>query len=134
MMKLTDSILKKSVFKLAVAGALLLLIFRSVDSRSTAAAIATASPLYLLAALLCQTICNATAALRWRLIMTQLGFQQLTSFYLQSYFKGMFFNQGLPTSIGGDGIRILDCTRQGSPAEDAFFGVFIDPDINQLIE
>ena len=37
----------------------------------------------------------------------------------------MFFNQGLPSSIGGDGIRILDCAKLG-PTEDAFFGVFID--------
>lgn len=125
-MKTADSVLKKSGLKIAVAGLLLVLIFRSVDSRSTAAAIAAASPVLLLAALLCQTACNAVAALRWRLIMSQLGFEQPPVFYVQSYFKGVFFNQGLPTSIGGDGIRILDCARQGSRTEDAFFGVFID--------
>ena len=124
--KIADSALKKFVLKLAVAGLLLALIFRSVDSRSTAAAIAAASPLHLLTALFLQTACNAVAALRWRLIMARLGFQQPTLFYLQSFFKGVFFNQGLPTSIGGDGIRILDCIRQGNSAEDAFFGVFID--------
>jgi uncharacterized protein (TIRG00374 family) len=102
-MKFTDTAQKYGL-KIFVAGILFVLIFRSVDSTSTAAAMATASPAYLLAAVLFQISCNTVAATRWRLIMKQLGFQQSASFYLKSYFKGVFFNQGLPTSIGGDGI------------------------------
>ncbi len=124
-MKFSDTA-KKYGLKILVAGLLLLLIFRSVDSKSTTAAIAAASPVYLLAACLLQIACNTVAASRWRLIMRQLGFKQSASFYLKSYFKGVFFNQGLPTSIGGDGVRILDCARKGGSTEDAFFGVFID--------
>jgi uncharacterized membrane protein YbhN (UPF0104 family) len=58
--------------------------------------------------------------------MRRIGFQFPFLFSLQSFFKGVFFNQGLPSSIGGDGIRILDCARAGGSAEEAFFGVFID--------
>jgi len=58
--------------------------------------------------------------------MSRIGFWQPYSFFLKSYFKGTFFNQGLPTSIGGDGLRILDCSRGKGTAEDAFYGVFID--------
>jgi len=58
--------------------------------------------------------------------MSRIGFKQPFFFYLKSYFKGTFFNQGLPTSIGGDGVRILDCSREKGSAEDAFYGVFID--------
>jgi uncharacterized membrane protein YbhN (UPF0104 family) len=111
--------------KLAVAGLLLVLIIRGVDFSSTAVALKTASPTLLLGAVLFQIVCTSVAACRWRLIMERLGFSAPPWFYLKSFFKGMFFNQGLPSSIGGDGIRILDCARLGS-AEDAFFGVFID--------
>ncbi|MCI5159740.1 MAG: UPF0104 family protein, partial [Candidatus Electrothrix sp. AUS1_2] len=62
----------------------------------------------------------------WQLIVSRLGFKAPFVFYLRSYFKGAFFNQGLPTSIGGDGVRIYDCAKVTGSAEDAFFGVFID--------
>ncbi|MCI5124435.1 MAG: UPF0104 family protein, partial [Candidatus Electrothrix sp. AR5] len=70
--------------------------------------------------------CLAVAAYRWKLIVGRLGFKAPFAFYLASYFQGAFFNQGLPTSIGGDGVRIYDCAKVTGSAEDAFFGVFID--------
>lgn len=111
--------------KLAVAGLLLGFIIRSSNPGETAAALKSASVPCLAAALLLQLFCNSVASCRWRLIMERLGFQVPRLFYLRSYFKGLFFNQGLPSSIGGDGMRIIDCSRLG-PAEDAFYGVFID--------
>jgi len=84
------------------------------------------SPGYLLLALLAQLTCLTVAAYRWQLIVGRLGFKAPFVFYLSSYFKGAFFNQGLPTSIGGDGVRIYDCAKVTDSAEDAFFGVFID--------
>ncbi|MCI5167821.1 MAG: UPF0104 family protein, partial [Candidatus Electrothrix sp. GM3_4] len=77
-------------------------------------------------ALFAQLACLTVAAYRWQLIVSRLGFKAPFAFYLGSYFKGAFFNQGLPTSIGGDGVRIYDCARVTGSAEDAFFGVFID--------
>jgi uncharacterized protein (TIRG00374 family) len=112
--------------KLGITAGLLLLIFRSVDSREAAAALARVSPWAMLAALLLQIGSNLVAASRWYLIMRRIGFDQPPAFFLKSYFKGAFFNQGLPTSIGGDGLRILDCSRSSGSAEDAFYGVFID--------
>lgn len=111
--------------KLSVAGLLLYFIFSHIHPGETAAALRAASPVYVVAALFFQVLCNSVASCRWRLIMERLGFHAPRLFYLRSYFKGIFFNQGLPSSIGGDGIRILDCSRLGS-AKEAFFGVFID--------
>jgi uncharacterized membrane protein YbhN (UPF0104 family) len=111
--------------KLSVACLLLFFIFRSIHPGETAAALLKASPAHLMAALGFQFASNTVASCRWRLIMERLGFHAPKLFYLYSYFKGLFFNQGLPSSIGGDGIRILDCSRLGS-AKEAFFGVFID--------
>jgi len=112
--------------KLAVTAVLLFFIFRHIDTKNTVASLTEVSLWYLLIGLLLQTACNIVAAFRWSLIMRRIDFHFPTFFYLKSYFKGAFFNQGLPTSIGGDGMRILDSARLGGSAEQAFFGVFID--------
>ncbi len=78
------------------------------------------------AALALQLASNCVAAGRWHLIMHRLGVPGSFAFYLQSFFKGALFNQGLPSSIGGDGLRILDVARLAGRREDAVFGVFID--------
>jgi uncharacterized membrane protein YbhN (UPF0104 family) len=114
------------IIKAAVTVGLLLLIFRSVDSEEASASLVAISPRYLMIALLLQVASTVVAASRWFLIMSRIGFSQPYFFYMKSYFKGALFNQGLPTSIGGDGLRILDCSSGGESAENAFYGVFID--------
>ncbi|KPK11969.1 MAG: hypothetical protein AMJ68_03760 [Acidithiobacillales bacterium SG8_45] len=58
--------------------------------------------------------------------MHELGFGEKSGFYIRSYFKGTFFNQALPTSIGGDALRVLEAAKVGAGKREAFYGVFID--------
>ena len=112
--------------RLAVTVVLLLLIGHNVDLEESLASVAMLSPGTVLLALALQLASNSVAGLRWYLIMRRIGSRQSALFFLQSYFKGAFFNQGLPTSIGGDAVRIMDCTASGHTALDGFSGVFID--------
>ncbi|MCW5212148.1 flippase-like domain-containing protein [Desulfobulbus sp. TB] len=112
--------------KLSFTTILLVIIFRSIHPQEVLEAVTTVSSLHLLAALLTQLASFTIAAYRWQLIVQRLGFQASFVFYLGSYFKGAFCNQGLPTSIGGDGVRIYDSSKVTGSTEDAFFGVFID--------
>ena len=80
----------------------------------------------LAAALLLQFGSTAVSAYRWQMIMQNLHFGQNFAFYWRSYFKGMFFNQGLPTSIGGDAVRMLDIASRGFRKRDALYGVMVD--------
>lgn len=112
--------------KLSFTTILLVIIFRSIHPQEVLEAVTTVSLLHLLAALLTQLASFTIAAYRWQLIVQRLGFQASFVFYLGSYFKGAFCNQGLPTSIGGDGVRIYDSSKVTGSTEDAFFGVFID--------
>jgi uncharacterized protein (TIRG00374 family) len=80
----------------------------------------------LLAALVMQFSSTTVSAYRWQLIMHNLHFGQSLSFYWRSYFKAMFFNQGLPTSIGGDALRVLDVAGQGFRKRDVLYGVMLD--------
>lgn len=114
------------LIKLGVSALLLYLIVRHIDVRQTAVAAASLPVSALAIALILQLASNCVATGRWHLIMNKIGIKASFFFYLRSFFKGAFFNQGLPTSIGGDGLRIIDAARIAPRREDAVFGVFID--------
>jgi hypothetical protein len=82
--------------------------FRVVDFHGITDIIFHANSQFILAAILLQLGSTLLAAYRWSLIMQAPEFNQTFLFYLVSYFKGAFFNQALPGSIGGDAVRILE--------------------------
>lgn len=73
-----------------------------------------------------QTLSTFLAAYRWSLIMDSLQFHESYRVYLASYYKGAFFNQALPGSIGGDAVRVLEFGSMGYRKKEAFYGIFID--------
>ncbi len=114
--------LLRIVFSLAI----LFLIFRAVDINEVQAVIAATQYQWLVLALVFQLLSTLLAGYRWSIVMAMMNFVDNTVFYIKSYFKGSFFNQGLPTSIGGDAIRVLDVAATGHRKRDAFTGVFVD--------
>ncbi len=112
--------------RLAVTLGILWLIFRNIDLTGVLAVIRAAHWPALALALLMQLLSTWLAGFRWYLVMRELDFGFSSGFYVRSYFKGAFFNQGLPTSIGGDAMRVLDVAGSGFRKRDAFKGVFID--------
>jgi len=105
---------------------ILFLIFRNIEFQSVKNIIVQADIKLLLLAVLFQLLSTLVAGFRWGKVMSKLDFAKDRPFYIRSYFKGSFFNQGLPTSIGGDAIRVLDVASNGHRKRDAFIGVFID--------
>ncbi|MGB4767110.1 MAG: lysylphosphatidylglycerol synthase transmembrane domain-containing protein [Rugosibacter sp.] len=116
----------KFLLRLLVTVAILFFILRSIDAPRVWQTLTQASPSLLLAALLLQLGSSIVAAYRWQLVMHNLGFGQTFTFYWRSFFKGLFFNQGLPTSIGGDALRVLDVARRGFRKRDALYAIVID--------
>lgn len=109
-----------------ITALMFVLILRSVELGEVWDILQRARPGLLVAALLSQFLGTTVASYRWYLVMRNLGFGQGPRFYWGSYFKGTFFNQGLPTSIGGDAVRILDVAKLGFRKRDAFYAVFVD--------
>jgi len=60
---------------------------------------------YVLLAVFLQTLSYLVANLRWWAVMNQLGFKARFAFYWSIYLIGLLFNQVLPSSVGGDGMR-----------------------------
>lgn len=113
-------------FRILVTTSIFILIFRSIDINQLWATLKQAGLGLLLAALLMQFGSTSVSAYRWQLIMHNLNFGQSVSFYWRSYFKASFFNQGLPTSIGGDAVKVLDVAGQGFRKRDALYGIMLD--------
>lgn len=114
------------VLRIVVTLVIFGLIFRSIDVDEVTQSVKDIVPRLLLLGVVFQLLSTTLAAYRWSLVMRPLGYEQNFGFFLRSYFKGAFFNQGLPTSIGGDAVRVLDVAREQGRKRDAFYGVFID--------
>ena len=65
-------------------------------------------------------------ALRWRRIVERLGHALSYAEALRLTFICIFFNQLLPSGVGGDGMRILGLTRKGMRTGSAFVSVLAD--------
>jgi glycosyltransferase 2 family protein len=116
----------KNILKLLVTAAIFYYLFRYIDVHALVAVLAKSHGGDILMALLFQIGSTYLAAYRWRAISKLLVFDESLSFYVKSYFKGSFFNQVLPSSIGGDAVRVIDLTAAGYDKKEAFYGVFVD--------
>jgi len=116
----------KLITKTAVTAILLIVMFRVVDTERLISVIKGINALYLAPALAFQFLSTIISSYRWNLIMKTLQFREGFSFYFKSYFKGTFFNQALPSSIGGDAVRIIELGGLGYSKKEAFYGIFID--------
>jgi uncharacterized protein (TIRG00374 family) len=61
---------------------------------------------YFLGAVLLYVVLQVASSLRWRLLAQAQGFDGSLFRYVAYYFIGMFFNLALPTSVGGDVVRV----------------------------
>lgn len=116
----------KTFIKIAFTIVIFYFLFKNLDFKEFASILIEANVALLLIALFFQVASILFAAYRWRLIMQLLEYKERVSFYVQSYFKGMFFNQLLPGSIGGDAVKIYDLSKKGYSNKYSIFGVLID--------
>lgn len=112
--------------KLLAGAALIYLILRRVDAHQISGIMLGARPGPL--ALACLFIAGAVVsnAYRWRSITRCLDHGVSGRTAVIGYFESMFFNQILPTGIGGDAIRVVRAYDAGVMAGWALVGVLID--------
>jgi len=116
----------KNIIKLIITVAIFYYLFKDINFQEFSKLLLNSHGGWILVALLMQLTSTYLAAYRWFKISQLLVFKEKLSFYVQGYFKGTFFNQVLPSSIGGDAVRIIDLSRKGYEKKDAFYGVFVD--------
>ncbi|PID29339.1 MAG: hypothetical protein CR982_03025 [Candidatus Cloacimonadota bacterium] len=63
---------------------------------------------------------------RWRYLLNSLGFPLSQIFCIKEYYKAHFYNNFLPTSVGGDISRIYNAGKKAGSVEDVLTTVFLE--------
>jgi uncharacterized membrane protein YbhN (UPF0104 family) len=121
--------LRKTVLfaaKATVTGALIWLVFRNVDMADVLGRVRTL-PLWVAPAVIGLILCQfLTGIWRWRILIGQLNARMAPGLAARLFFEGQFFNQALPSTVGGDGVRMYRAYRNGLALEPAVSSVILD--------
>ncbi len=126
MKRITKNELFKTGIKLAFAVLAFWFLSKKLDYEQLPELFFSMSYPLLFVALIFQFLSTFISGYRWKLVMDSLGFDKGFWFYQGLYFKGSFFSQALPGSVGGDAIRLIALKDEGYKISDSLYGIFID--------
>src|SRR5438094_628472 len=112
--------------KLAVSLILLWMLFSRIDVDKLWSSTHTASIPWLVAALVIYATSVAASVWRWHLLLDAQDVHVDTNRLAGSYLVALFFNNFLPSNIGGDVIRIRDTSRPAGSMTLATAVVLVD--------
>jgi glycosyltransferase 2 family protein len=113
-------------FRLAVSALLLGWIAWKTDWQELGKVFAQLRLELWLAAVALFAVCQTISSVRWRIMARQLGFQQSLGQFINLYFVGTYFNLLLPTSVGGDVVRVWYLNNGSGRRLAALLAVFLD--------
>ncbi len=126
---MTKSPIFKYVLFAAKAGitiGLIWLVLRNVNMTDTLARVRSIPPLIAVVGLLLMLLLSFFCIIRWQIVMRQSGGVLNLRLTTRLFFEGLFFNQALPSTVGGDGVRIYRAFRAGLPLAAAINSVVLD--------
>lgn len=112
--------------KATVTVLLLALLFRKINYTSTLHHLAEIKPFTACGGLTILFFGLLAATARWRIVLRSIGRLLDTWRLFRINLIGQFFNQALPSTIGGDGMRVWLLYRRGCSFAEAFNSVLID--------
>lgn len=112
--------------KILISAALLYLALRKVDLSDLASRFGIASLGWLALAIAVIFLQIFIGALRWREISAECGAPLAAMRAMRFNMIGAFFNQTLPSSIGGDAVRLWLLARGGAGWRAATYSVFVE--------
>ena len=123
-----DSLNKLVAFsiKAAVTVGLIWLVLRGQDLTALGERLSLISPMTVVIALALLAGQNVIAAQRWVVVMRLFGDALPYRTSLRFFFEGLFFNQALPSTVGGDGVRMYRAVKAGLPVGAGVNGVLLD--------
>jgi glycosyltransferase 2 family protein len=102
----------KVALQLGVSAALVGILLWQIDVVRTAELVVSSSPGYLLGALAIHVATTWLLAWRWQILLASKGIHEPLGWLTKLYFVGYAAGQVLPTSIGGDALRIVEHARR----------------------
>ena len=121
--------LRRSVLLVVKAGVsvlLLTLLFSRIDARALWDSARRASPVWLFAAVMIYIVNVVASTWRWQLLLHAQEIHLRSRSLLGSFLVALFFNNFLPSNIGGDVIRIRDTALPAGSKTLATTIVFVD--------
>jgi hypothetical protein len=116
-----------STIKILISAALLYFALRKVNLTELASRINNLSSLGWIAIAIAVTFLQIfVGVLRWREISAECGAPLRTMQAMRYNVIGTFFNQTLPSSIGGDAVRLWLVARAGAGWRAATYSIFVD--------
>jgi glycosyltransferase 2 family protein len=112
--------------RLAVSAGLIAWVLSRTPFRAVAAAFRSADPRFVLLALALNPLGYLASVRRWRLLIRAQGGDAALPFLVRSFLVGVFFNNLLPSTIGGDAVRAMDTAKTGVGRAKAVAIVFVD--------
>jgi hypothetical protein len=116
--------------KLAVSGGLLWFLAANFDIGASAARLRDVDIGYLLVAAGVFVAILANNTLRWRTVMRAIDAVLPLWQSVQILYIGVFFNQTLPSSVGGDAVRMILARKHGLTLQGAVNGVMLERVVN----
>lgn len=114
------------IAKLAVTLVLCSIIVWKADWERIGESLQRANGLLVGIVLVCMVLCVTISTYKWQLLLRIHGARFDFGWLHRLYFISMFFNNFLPTSIGGDGYRIYKTMGNERSKTSAFIAVFME--------
>jgi uncharacterized protein (TIRG00374 family) len=115
-----------SALKILISAALLYFALRKVDLAELVSRIDSKSLIWLGVAVVVTFLQVYVGALRWREISADCGAPLSPRQAMRYNLIGTFFNQTLPSAIGGDAMRLWLLARGGAGWRKATYSIFVD--------
>ena len=114
-----------NILRVLVAVGLLGWLLSKVNIKESLVQMKNANPLYLLFAVIFFLFLILISVWRWKIILDARNLRFSAAYLTKVYFAGWFFNNILPTSIGGDVIRVIYTIKDNNKTG-AFSATFVD--------
>lgn len=114
------------LFKISITGWLLWYLVGKINLASVMLQLSSMQPFWAAAAVLTLLLQLLLVGIRWYLVGQLVGAPMAVPQSLRLVLIGQFFNQLLPSSIGGDAVRAWLATREGVPLGRVAASIFCD--------
>jgi uncharacterized protein (TIRG00374 family) len=98
--------------QVAISGGLIAVLLWQIDVGETGDLVLSSNPAYLLVALGIFLVTTWGMGWRWRILLDSKGIHEPLGWLTKLYFVSLAVGQVLPTSVGGDAVRIVEHARR----------------------
>jgi hypothetical protein len=116
----------KTILRVAISAALVAWVLHRSPLAEVREALRSADLRFVLLALALTPLGYWSSVSRWRLLIRSQGGDAPFGFLVRSFLVGVFFNNLLPSTIGGDAVRAFDTARSGVGRASAVAIVVVD--------